>query len=160
MGPENLLDEELTYSVIGAGFEVYNCLGFGFREHVYVMALEQELVSRSHRVAREVSVTVMYKGRPLTTDRLDMIVDDILVVEVKCSAELHSSAPKQLFSYLRATNMEVGLLLHFGPKGLARVRSVFSNQRPKGYSSKPSSNSQDQNNRETASDADLGLRSR
>ena len=57
-----LVEERLTRSVIGAFFEVYNTLGFGFLEHIYVMALERELVERGHRVAREVSVQVHYKG--------------------------------------------------------------------------------------------------
>ena len=56
------------------GFEVYNNLGYGFLEHVYVMALERELIARKHRVAREVAVQVFYKGDPLAEQRLDMIV--------------------------------------------------------------------------------------
>ena len=110
------MEEELTRSVIGAFFDVYNTLGCGFLEHVYVMALERELRSWSHRVAREAGVLVMYKGDPLTTQRLDMIVDERLVVETKATAELHKSAPRQVYNYLRATNLEVGLLLHFGPR--------------------------------------------
>lgn len=110
--------------MIGAFFEVYNHLGFGFLEHLYVMALERELLLREHRVAREVSVRVMYKGDELGVQRLDLIVDDKLVVETKAGYELHKSATRQLYNYLRATNLEVGLLLHFGPRpSLHRVIS-------------------------------------
>ena len=116
MARHELIEEDLTYSVIGAFFEVYNTLGFGFLEHVYVMALERELSARGHRVAREVCVTVSYKGEELTTQRLDMIVDDKLVVETKATAELHKIAPRQVYNYLKATHLEVGLLLHFGPR--------------------------------------------
>jgi len=111
----SLIEEELTKSVIGAFFEVYNTLGFGFLESTYVKALELELPDRGHSVRRQVAVNVMYKGEYLTTQRLDMIVDDRLVLEVKSTYHLHPAAIRQLYNYLRATNLEVGLLLHFGP---------------------------------------------
>jgi GxxExxY protein len=113
---DGLLEEKLTQSAIGAFFEVYNTLGYGFLEHVYVLALERELRARDHAVDREVGVHVMYKGTTLTSQRLDMIVDGKLVVEVKSTRELHKAAPRQLYNYLRATNLEVGLLFHFGPQ--------------------------------------------
>lgn len=111
-----LIEESLTNSVIGAFFEVYNALGFGFLEHLYRMALERELLARGHRVAREVGVRVMYKGDELGAQRLDMIVDEKLVVEIKSTYQLHKAAPRQVYNYLRATRLEVGLLLHFGPE--------------------------------------------
>jgi GxxExxY protein len=111
----NLFEERLTQSVIGAFFDVYNTLGFGFLEHIYVMALERELLARKHRVAREVAVRVFYKDDLLGQQRLDMIVDNKLVVETKSTYDLHKHANRQLYNYLRATNLEVGLLLHFGP---------------------------------------------
>ncbi|HKT10052.1 MAG TPA: GxxExxY protein [Gemmatimonadaceae bacterium] len=106
----------LTRSVIGAYFEVYNSLGYGFVEHVYAAALEIELAARGHRVGREVSVAISYKGREIARQRLDMIVDDILVVELKAGAELPPASLRQVFSYLRATHLQIGLLLHFGPR--------------------------------------------
>lgn len=116
MPRRNLIEERLTHSVIGAFFEVYNTLGYGFLEHLYVRALDRELRSRGHDVTREVLVQVMYKGSELGIQRLDFIVDARIVVEAKASRELHGSAARQLYNYLRATNLEVGLLLHFGPK--------------------------------------------
>jgi GxxExxY protein len=111
-----LIEERLTHSIIGAFYDVYNALGFGFLEHLYVMAFERELLGRRHRVAREVSVRVTYKGEELGTQRLDMIVDGKVVIEVKSTFELHRSAERQLYNYLRATNLEVGFLFYFGPK--------------------------------------------
>jgi GxxExxY protein len=116
MPRRGLIEEELTRSIIGAFFDVYNTLGFGFLEHVYVMALERELRSRGHEVAREMCVRVIYKGEDLAAQRLDMIVDGKVIVEVKATAELQKYAPRQLYNYLKATNLEVGLLLHFGPE--------------------------------------------
>ena len=111
-----LIEETLSRSVIGAFFDVYNALGFGFLEHVYVMALERELRARGHGVAREVGVRITYKGQELASQRLDMIVDGRLVVEAKSTYELHRAATRQLYNHLRATSLEVGLLLHFGPE--------------------------------------------
>ena len=116
MARHELFEEALTRSVIGAFFDVYNTLRFGFLEHIYAMALERELLARGHRIAREVGVCIMYKGTELGTQRLDMIVDDKLVVEIKATAELHKAAQRQLHSYLRASRLEIGLLLHFGPE--------------------------------------------
>lgn len=114
MARAELIHERLTHSVIGGFYEVYNTLGFGFLEHTYLAALTLELRLRGHVVDREVRVEVRYKGTVIGWHRLDMVVDNILVVEVKSTAELHPSARRQLQSYLCATRLEVGLLLHFG----------------------------------------------
>ena len=111
-----LVEGQLTHSVIGAFYEVYNALGYGFLERAYMSALEHELRTRGHAVSREVAVPVSYKGRDIGTQRLDMVVGGAVIVEAKSTEILHPSASRQLFSYLRATQMEVGLLLHFGPK--------------------------------------------
>ena len=138
--------EELTYSIIGAFFEVYNHLGFGLAEHLYVLALERELRSRGHHVARQFGVEVFYKGEPLGYQRLDMVIDHVVVVEVKAGFELHKAATRQIYGYLSATRLTVGLLLHFGPEpqvfrvdrdGQARIRRM-----PKS-SSRPQSDSSD-----------------
>lgn len=78
------------------------------------MALERELSERGHRVAREVSVPIFYKGSELGRQRIDMIVDDVLVVETKAPFDLHLGARRQVYNCLRGTNLEVGLVLHFG----------------------------------------------
>ena len=116
MPTEPLIEEQLTQSVIGAFFDVYNALGFGFLEQVYTMALERELRTRGHAVSREVYVPVRYKDEELCKQRIDMIVDDRLVIETKSTELLHKSAMRQVYNYLRATRLQVGLLLHFGPE--------------------------------------------
>ena len=122
MPRDGLHDEELTGSVIGAFYEVYNVLGFGLLEQLYAAALEHELRARGHRVAREVAVRVAYKGTVIGRQRLDLVVDGRVVVETKSTYHLHPAAARQLFGYLGATGLEVGLLLHFGPE--ARFRRV------------------------------------
>ena len=111
-----LYEEALTKSAIGAFYEVYNRLGFGFLEHVYVNALSFELLAKGHQVSREFGVCVMYKGIEIARQRLDLVIDEKLVIETKAGHDLHPGASRQLFNYLRATNLEVGLLFHFGPK--------------------------------------------
>ena len=111
-----LLEQETTSHIIGAFYEVYNTLGFGFLEHVYRDALEWELVERGRMVQKEVVVPVWYKGTILSTQRVDMLVDDRVLVEIKSTEVLASTARRQLLNYLRATSFQVGLLLHFGPK--------------------------------------------
>ena len=109
-----LIHEQLTRSIIGAFYEVYNTLGFGFLEEVYSTAMEVELRARGHTVGREVWVPVFYKGLRLKRQRMDMLVDDKVIVENKSTVKLPESTPYQLRSYLHSTPIQVGLILHFG----------------------------------------------
>lgn len=111
----DLLHRATTAAIIEAFYEVYNTLGFGFLESVYGSALDRELRARGREVARECGVHVVYKGVPLSAHRLDFLVDGCVVVELKAGAVLPPIAEIQLRNYLRATNLQVGLLLWFGP---------------------------------------------
>lgn len=128
-----LLERESTHAIIGAFFDVYNLLGYGFLEHVYSLALERDLVARGRMVGREVSIPVRFRGEVLTTQRVDMIVDEKNVVEIKSTHVLPPTAQRQLLNYLRATNLEVALLLHFGPDAKF-YRIVQSNEVNRGNS--------------------------
>lgn len=116
MARHELIEERLTHSPIGAFFDVYNTLGFGFLEVVYCMALERELIGRAHHVSREVWIPVVYKDQELCKQRLDMVVDEKLIIETKSTPDLPRTGSRQLYNYLRATNLSVGLLFHFGPE--------------------------------------------
>jgi len=116
MPRRRLIHEELTQSVIGAFYEVYNTLGFGFLEHIYKAALEHELRARGHRTAHEMWVAVFFKGITLGKERLDLVVDEKLVVELKSTYDLRPGALRQLHNYLCAKHLQVGLCLHFGPE--------------------------------------------
>ena len=115
MRRKDLVEEALTRSVIGGFFEVYNTLKFGLFEGLYAKALAWELTSRGHRVTREFGVRVSYKGCDLGLQRIDLVVDETLVVEIKSTQDLHKAAVRQVYNYLRVSNLEIGLLLHFGP---------------------------------------------
>ena len=109
-----LVEERLTRSVIGAFYAVHRGLGFGFLEHVYSVALEIELRERGHGVARQCGVTIRYAGIEIAQQRLDMVVDGKVVIEIKATEHLHTDATRQLYNYLHASSIDVGLLLHFG----------------------------------------------
>ncbi len=126
-----LLEERLTRSVIGAFYEVYNTLGFGFLERLYVKALEIELRERGHKVVREYRVCVMYKGHELGTQRMDLIVDDKLIVETKSTYKMNKISIRQTYNYLKSTNIEVGMVLHFGPEAkFYRLVCTANEKRP------------------------------
>lgn len=127
MSRRALIEERLTRSIISAFYEVYRELGYGFLEHFYLAALERELRARGHHVSRELSVRIMYKGEELGMQRLDMVVDHLVVVEAKSTAKLSAVAPRQLYNYLHGTCFEVGLLLHFGPEPIFH-RAVCENR--------------------------------
>lgn len=109
-----LMEEELTHSIIGAFFTVHKTLGFGFVETICSRALQVELEFRGHRVARECPVTVIYRGVEVGRQRLDLVVDDKVILESKATEHLQRDFTRQLYNYLKATEFEVGLFLHFG----------------------------------------------
>jgi GxxExxY protein len=110
-----LLEAERVRSIVGGFFDVYNYYGYGLSERVYAGALEHELRDRGHVVIRELVIDVRYKGRHAAWQRLDMVIDDRVIVENKAAERIFSSDRMQLISYLRATTFEVGVLLLFGP---------------------------------------------
>ena len=131
---KGLIHAPITRSINGAFFEVYNYYGYGLSESVYCGALELELMDRGHQVAREVLVEIEYKGRHVAWQRLDMLVDNRVIVEVKATEKLPPYSERQLLNYLRATPFQVGLLLHFGPEA-KRYRYVDTVKRARRYSS-------------------------
>lgn len=122
-----LLHELLTRSIVGSFFDVYNELGYGFLESVYAAAMEVALREKGHSVRREVSVPVYFRGQQITRQRLDMIVEEKVILEMKSTEKLPTSTEDQLRSYLRSTDLEVALLFHFGLKPQFK-RLAFTNQ--------------------------------
>ena len=122
-------EKELTRAIIGAFFLVYNKLGYGFLESVYAGALESVLTKAGHCVAREVRVPIYFDDEIIAHQRIDMIVDGKVIVELKATELLARIAEPQLLNYLRATNLEVGLLLHFAPDRARVKRCAARNNR-------------------------------
>jgi GxxExxY protein len=94
---------------------VYNDLEYGLPEQLYASALEIVLAERGFRVRREVAIDVMFHGRRIGAYRLDIIVNDRIVVEVKAGETLRTGSKAQTINYVRLSGLEVGLLLYFGP---------------------------------------------
>jgi GxxExxY protein len=121
MVPER--ETALFRTIIGAFYEVYNALDHGFLECHYCSALERKLHARGLAVSREHAVQVFFEGHEIGFHRLDMVVEGLIVVEVKSTPVLHPVARRQLYNYLRVTNLSAGLLLHFGP--VPRFQKMF-----------------------------------
>jgi GxxExxY protein len=111
-----LLHEDITRAIIAAFYRVYNQLGYGFLESVYAAALAIELADMGLTVDRERSVEVRYRGQVVGGFRVDLIVHGSVVVELKSTERLDGFATRQLHNYLRCSDLEVGLVLHFGPR--------------------------------------------
>lgn len=110
---------ELTYEIRGAIFDVYNNLGPGLLESVYEEALVFELQERGMEVARQVEVPILYKGNELKTSlRLDVLVENQVIVELKSVEEMKPVFAKQLLTYLKLMNKRVGLLVNFNTNNL------------------------------------------
>jgi GxxExxY protein len=112
----DLVEKELTSSIIGAFYYVYNQLGFGFLEKIYSEGLARTLRKRGHKVEREVFIPIYLDGEVVGLQRIDMLVDSKCIVENKSTYMLGDSDHRQLRSYLSGSEIQVGLLLHFGPK--------------------------------------------
>jgi GxxExxY protein len=112
----HLVHVELSSRIIGCFFTVYNELGPGFLEVIYARAMEIVLKELGARVNREFPIPIDFRGHQIGFQRCDMIIDEKIIVEIKATDLLPPIAERQLRSYLAATKLELGLLLHFGPK--------------------------------------------
>ena len=123
-----LKHKELTETIIGVFFEVYNELGHGFLESVYEKAFEVALITKGLDVKRQIQVPVWFRQQKVGDFTADVLVNQSVVLELKAARALDSSHEAQLLNYLRATEIEVGLLFNFGVKPEFK-RLAFDNSR-------------------------------
>jgi len=123
----NLLHEEITEKILKAYYKVYNTLGFGFLEKVYENAMMEELAEMGIDVIQQCPIKVHYKKKIVGEYFADIIVSGLVIIELKAASELKHEHDIQLRNYLKATNIEVGLLLNFGLKPKFK-RRVFLNE--------------------------------
>ena len=116
---------ELTEAIIGAAFEVYNNLGYGFLERVYHRALQVELVKRGVRAELEKRITVRYKGVVVGEYDADLLVEDSVIVEIKVASQYDKRDEAQVLNELKATGSKLGLLLNFGRSKVEVKRLIF-----------------------------------
>lgn len=116
----------LTHEIIGAAIEVHKTLGPGLLESIYEEALCYEFSLRNIDFKRQVEVDVIYKGKIIKGQKLDIIVKDDVIVEIKSLARLPAVATAQVLSYLKATGLKRGLLINFGEKRLVEgIKRIF-----------------------------------
>jgi GxxExxY protein len=117
--------DELAHAVIGAAIEVHRHLGPGFLEGVYEEALCIELAERRVSFERQKEISVLYKGRPIGKHRIDLLVEELLIVELKAIEALAEIHKAQVISCLKATCLPLGLLINFNvsilKNGIQRV---------------------------------------
>ena len=123
---DNYKHSELTEKIIKAFYKVYNTLGYGFLEKVYENALYIELEAFGFNIKKQEPIKVYYEGKEVGVYFADLIVNDIIIIELKATEYLIEENESQLINYLKATEMEVGLLLNFGKKPEVK-RKVYSN---------------------------------
>ena len=122
--------EEITEKIIQAFYKVYNTLGYGFLGSVYLNALFIELVSMGYKVEKEKKILVYYFGQIAGDYNADLIVEEVVAVELKAIETLTENNEHQLINYLKATNIEVGLILNFGKTPQVK-RKIFDNDKKK-----------------------------
>jgi len=128
IGPEaeaHFPHKEITEAIIGAAFEVYNQLGYGFLERVYQRALQVELLRRGASAEIEKRIQVQYKGVVVGDYDADLIVAQSVGVEIKVSPQYDKRDEAQLLNELKATGLKVGVLLNFGRTKVEFKRLVF-----------------------------------
>jgi GxxExxY protein len=112
---KDLVLKDEVFAVIGAAMDVHRALGTGFLESVYAEALERELEARNIPFEREVSLQILYRGKPLSKRfQADLVVGGALIVELKAVGKLGLVERAQVVNYLKATGLHVGLLINFG----------------------------------------------
>lgn len=121
---------ELCHQIVGVFYSVYNELGYGFLEAIYEEALCIGLTKAGLSVARQIATPIWFHGRVIGEYKADVVVNKQVLLELKAARVLDTSHEAQILNYLRATDIEVGLLLNFGPK--PHFRRFISENNKKG----------------------------
>ena len=116
MNADKIKYKEITDIIIKSFYEVYNELGSGFLESVYEKALTIVLNENGLKARRQKEINVLFRSTVIGEFRADIVVNEKVIVEIKAVRNLNSAHESQLINYLKATNIEVGLLLNFGKK--------------------------------------------
>ena len=122
--------EELTEKIIKAFYKVYNTLGYGFLEKVYENALHIELTTMGFKVEKQKKHLVYYFGHIVGDYNADLLVNELIALELKANECIAEANENQLINYLKATTLEVGLLLNFGKKPEVRRKIFYNDKKP------------------------------
>ena len=122
----NLLHKGITDSILKTYYDVYNQLGYGFLEKVYQNSMYLELKNKGYKVEAQKKISVYYRGTEVGEYYADLIVEDLIILELKAADCIVKDFENQILNYLRGTDCEVGLLLNFGKKPEFK-RKIFEN---------------------------------
>ena len=126
-----LLYRELTETIIGCFYKVYNTLGYGFLEQVYENALALELSKNSLQTKKQHPIDVYYEDIIVGKYFADILVNDVIILELKTDDTINKAHEAQLINYLKATGKQLGLILYFGKE--AKFRRIIANELAKKY---------------------------
>ena len=121
-----LQHKEITQEIIGASFDVFRELGYGFLERVYQKAMKVELEIRGLKAETEAEIQVWYKGVIVGDYRADILANNCVLVELQVSPVINLNDEAQLLNELKATGIKVGLLMNFGKQKVEFIRRVYS----------------------------------
>ena len=127
-----MIYQETTDVILKAFYKVYNVLGFGFLEKVYENALGIELAKNGLNICHQKSIAVYYEGERVGDYFADIVVNDAIILELKSAENIRNEHFAQLTNYLKATKIEVGLLLNFGKRPDFK-RLIFTNDIKRGH---------------------------
>ena len=127
---EEYLHKDLTSVIIQAFYRVYNTLGYGFLEKVYENALKIELIKTGILCEQQKNIKVYYESEQVGDYYADLLVNGLVIIELKAAENICEEHETQLLNYLKATDIEVGLLLNFGKKAEIK-RKIFLNEHKK-----------------------------
>lgn len=122
--------KDITDKIIQAFYNVYNTLGYGFLEKVYENAMFLELTEMDLQIEKQYPIEVFYKEQKIGQYFADLIVEEKVIIELKAAEAICEEHEFQLINYLKATEIEIGLLLNFGKKPQFN-RKIFSNKNPR-----------------------------
>ena len=121
------MKDQRTYKIIGAAMEVHKELGCGFLEAVYQEALEREFIDQAIPFRAQPFIKIAYKGKPLNkTYQPDFVCYDEIILEIKAISNLSGVEEAQVINYLKASGLNIGLLINFGAKSLEYKRFVYA----------------------------------
>ncbi|MCI0389059.1 MAG: GxxExxY protein [Acidobacteria bacterium] len=134
--PDKLLHKNVTDKILRAFYNVYNTLGPGFLEKVYENALAIEMRGMGLRVSQQQQLKVYYQGQLVGDYKADLVVEGLVILELKVADAMNEVFEAQLMNYLKATEIEVGMILNFGPEPKFK-RMVWTNDRKRLIKMKP-----------------------
>lgn len=129
MNKQEYKHSEITHAIIGAAMKVHSTLGNGFQEVIYQRALAIELSKNDLSFQRELEMQIYYDEQQIGTRRVDFLVEEKVMVELKARTKLEDVHIAQAINYLEAYNLEIGLLINFGAKSLEFRRLINSPDR-------------------------------